>query len=287
MKNLDEMWRLNSRVIHHEIAKSMIAILWTQARKLPKEGTVGNHRTHYNPTTVQRTAFFADIGGMPCIVTAGHVLNDIRASCTGENRLIKARLIDGLHRSDSSVNDAIPFDFDFDKMFIANDFDGTGIDYGVIPLRQYFVNLMRSKGCTPCAPTLNAVDYYDVLVMAGFPDEKNFVNENVVNGATTVSLRLASGAALLQIISSDSDEIPEKCRKPFPRIHGRLLTTARGGLNDIVGMSGGPVFGIKINSDNLELGLLGVQSGWDPASRITSVCPLTVLDSIASRAVAD
>ncbi len=79
------------------------------------------------------------------------------------------------------------------------------------------------------------------------------------------------GIAMLPVERLEGDAVPEQYRKlignPFVgkllSLDGRYVATGeRVRLNSIKGMSGGPVFGLRVREDRFEIRLVAVQSSW-------------------------
>ncbi len=76
---------------------------------------------------------------------------------------------------------------------------------------------------------------------------------------------------MLPVERLEGDAVPEQYRKligtPFVgkllSLDGRYVATGeRVRLNSIKGMSGGPVFGLRVREDRFEIRLVAVQSSW-------------------------
>jgi hypothetical protein len=83
------------------------------------------------------------------------------------------------------------------------------------------------------------------------------------------------------------DERPaEFTVKPGPRIYGRIELRGPQDLEDIKGMSGGPLFGFKCGDDgNDRYWLFGIQSSWHRASKRIEVSPFKPLGLALGNAI--
>lgn len=64
-------------------------------------------------------------------------------------------------------------------------------------------------------------------------------------------------------------------RKAKNQFYARL--TDMGSVNDIGGMSGGPVFALKKVEGEWRYKVIGVQSSWYPSARTIAACPFSSL----------
>lgn len=215
------------------------------------------------------SAFILESRDVWCLVTAGHVIDEIEAERKQGIEQVNFRLWDGWGH-DARFRDYIPFDYnEAPKIRMYQD----GLDYGLIPLRALHVSALQANGVVPIGASHYAADWpieFAGYAMIGTP-------------GTTVSLEHRGGRST-QFNHSVSVIPLEKVLNPpaeliqaAPRFYGKILVPedsddwqAIG--KDISGMSGGPVIGVRRGQEGLKYWVVGVQSGWLESSRIVAAC---------------
>jgi hypothetical protein len=81
------------------------------------------------------------------------------------------------------------------------------------------------------------------------------------------------------------DAPPPGYETPYPRFCAKIFDNVT--IKSIVGMSGGPIFGIGITSDGKKrYWTVAIQSAWLPSERIIFGCPIPVFMRLMDEAVA-
>ena len=97
---------------------------------------------------------------------------------------------------------------------------------------------------------------------------------SISKAGTTTHARIGFGTPLQPI--QMLDEPPDHMEKKYDRFYGRLIKgvgSYKGEIRlllDLNGMSGGPVFGLRIDDKSFEYDLIGIQSSWDNEDTIAA-----------------
>jgi hypothetical protein len=197
-------------------------------------------------------------------VTAGHILRDIRTSLNAGGIFDIWRL--GDQTAGNQFKDtAIPFDFNIDDWLIIED-EQNGLDYAAIPLREIYCRQLHAGGVEPIGKDAwgdHLMDH-DQWILAGIPSESVTYDGKSIIGARFTMIPL------------DVVDAPELAgSKVQNQFYGRLHTDSQSIVNNIDGMSGGPIF--AVNNQELSYVVIGIQSGWYSSNRIIAACPFTSL----------
>jgi hypothetical protein len=255
----------------------LVALTWIDAAtERVREGTIPEA---FDVTPRIATAFVVAVGDEWFLLTAGHTLADLKAACQSGRRIIKARLIDSPGRSQQMG--PIPFDFDLDQCAFV---DADGLDYGLIHLRFHYAELLRKgeRRAFDRSHWGSPSGRYDDYVLLGFPSSHRLIRSTRV-GPETTQVDVASATPLLPLQPTpDPPECLVKAAERFyakvPRGLGYVEGELRPVLDDIEGMSGGPVVGVRYGDDGtIDYELIAVQSTWAKDSRVLAACPVQKL----------
>lgn len=204
------------------------------------------------PKVFFRSGFVAEIGGRWWWVTAGHVIKAI-------NEAVAAGVVEGVRLLDQfdgpyKVGE-IPFDYVGARKYYQDDGD-RGIDFGVVELAPDYVTLLKANGIRAAdRKTWNIVrfgHYESPFWMYGFPTDGQPAQ---VNGVGTVSAKPVPGVIS---VHRPPTRLKDVVKAQYPRLRGIVSDDA----GEIDGMSGGPIFGMRIDSRGvLQTRILAIQSG--------------------------
>lgn len=211
------------------------------------------------------SGFIMQVRDIWCVVTAGHVLDEIEKEREAGFKLVNFRLWDGWGPA-AKFKNYLPFDFDaVPKVRVNNN----GLDYGIFPLSPLLVDGLRANGVVPIGEEHYEKDWpneFHAYAMIGTP-------------SSTVSLKSLGGQrtqfqqSTLIIHLAEEKYPPETLVLDFPRFYGRILAPedsegwqAIGA--DISGMSGGPILAMRKEGHELRYWVIGIQSGWLASERI-------------------
>lgn len=219
-----------------------------------------------------------DYKGIYSILTAGHILDDIQREMTaGRFKIRSCYLLD--HFGHEGVfQEPIPFDYEgapkdyvYDKQ--------AGLDIGLVVLRDYYLALIARNGLKSVGEAnwrLHSKDKFDFFLMLGLPtcwsDVRFFEGPD-----KTPKVEFLSSATCFRV--------HRRSRRPggvpittFRRFIGHISPKIK--IDNIEGMSGGPIYGFKKTDAGLVYWVIAVQSGWIERRRITFACPLKVIGGL-------
>lgn len=214
------------------------------------------------------TSFVLSVGEQWFLITAGHCIEQITELVTVRGyKITKCLLIDSLGL-DARHYDPIPFDYGRSQPTHANDHDN--FDYGIITLSLYYRQLLERNNIQPLNEEVwklqpSKVDFYTLL---GVPSELVKVVDANIEFAPTLFQVTQLTARPSGFSETD-----------MPLFYGRVELGHR--ITSIQGMSGGPIFAFKQDSQGqLKYWLTALQSRWLPDSHYIAACPTKLLGDI-------
>lgn len=170
----------------------------------------------------------------------------------------------------------IPFAFDDDDWLVVED-EAVGLDYAAIPLRELYVRNLDAGGAKALAEDAwgNQLIEHDQLALIGIPKETVSYHEgNFIKGR------------LLLIPLAMCDAPAAAGEKADNQFFARFKQDPTGFVENINGMSGGPVFALKLGDDaNWRYKVIGVQSSWYANMLVIAACPFSSLGEALQRVV--
>lgn len=204
-------------------------------------------------------------------LTAGHILKSIERDLNDKRiRFNNWRILDDFG-PDTISHQSIPFDFvNSEKCYIDED----GLDFGIIALHNNYRRLLEANGIVPISEDnwryQNNVEY-DEFIMLGLPTK--FINSEVAD----IQNLLVSYAPTMIRIKEIHKKLPET---KFPRFQGKIDEKCV--LDDIDGMSGGPIFGFS-KRQNERYWIVAIQSSWRKDKKIIFACPVQILAGLIEK----
>jgi hypothetical protein len=211
--------------------------------------------------TFTLSSFFVSVKRQWFVLTAGHSIKALRARVAAGFKIdvwdFNDLFAGGAHKR--SVPASMSLD-DWTDVFDSN--DPSGPDIAGAPIDAFIVRgLVVNKN----APLAIAEDFdrlvtqpYDRLLLVGTPKSRNEITGTECT--QTICMIPATGVAW-----SDVSDVLKA--GPQERVYGLMDADAwaNSGIDDIDGISGGPVFGIWFNEDKslFDYAAIGIQSGWD------------------------
>jgi len=211
-------------------------------------------------------------------MTAGHILRDIRIALEGGSTFDIWRF--GDQTAGNRFNDtAVPYAFDIDQWSVLEDAD-SGLDYATVHIGGLFRKQLEAGGVT--ALDKNAwgdhLTEHDHWALVGIPKETVSYD-----GKTIISAKFV----VAPITSTEAP--PLTGRRAENKFYARLADDSERFVNDIDGMSGGPVFLLRQIDDIWKYKVIGIKCSWYPSSRVVAVCPIATfgeaLESIVEEAL--
>jgi hypothetical protein len=207
------------------------------------------------------SGFFMAVKGEWFYMTAGHILRDIRIALKAGSTFDVWRF--GDQTAGNRFHDtAIPYAFDIEQWCVLeNSF--VGLDYATVHIGGLYRKQLEAGGVT--ALDRNAwghhLSEHDHWVLAGIPKETVSYD-----GKTIISAKFV----MAPLTSTDPPSLAEGSENKF---YASLADDSERVVSDIVGMSGGPVFMLRLVEGNWKYKVIGLQSAWYPSSRVVAVCP--------------
>ena len=217
------------------------------------------------------TAHFFEFNEQWALVTAGHCLKGLIEDRDNGEEPGQILVFD----PNSPTGAPLPIRLPFDSM-IAIDNETTRADYGFVPIADMYKQELSRSGMTPCtvqtvAPASESFEIYYLFGNAWEHARFDVRTDSVGIQTPRTALRLTRlGNELSATASVDENPI-------FPRLQFKCNLEPIDGvpdLNDIGGMSGGLVIGLRRNKAGAaEAGLIGIQSAWLSGLQLLKVCP--------------
>jgi uncharacterized protein (DUF433 family) len=218
------------------------------------------------------SGFILSVRGVWCLVTAGHAVQELEDNLRARRiRLANCCLAD-YFGSKPRVAEPMPFDYaDCGKIFI--DDEKEGLDFALLTIRSFYQMSLEANGIRAIseanwiAQDLSACELFALLGLPNCLVDKPW--QLVPHGDRFAGV-INPALVTVEAITLPPDEMPVS---RYPWFVGRV--GAATGLPDILGMSGGPIFGFAKRPDGLwEYWIVAVQSRWRPSSRVIFACPV-------------
>jgi hypothetical protein len=228
------------------------------------------------------SGFILSIQGVWCLATAGHALKELEQHINNETiKIIKCAILDYFGPNAKS-HEPVPFDYvKAPKYFIDN--DKAGLDDGLIYLSRYYQGLLEANGIVPVSEkdwkNLHKIEF-GIYMMIGLPQK--FIKTDVKKKHEKLEIQVSMHPTA--IVVDKLDEIPSNATKTkYPHFIGKIPDECL--LDDIDGMSGGPILGFTKEGNKYYI--VAIQSSWLPTSKTIFGCPLPLLGEFVETMVAN
>lgn len=216
------------------------------------------------------SGFVIAIRGVWCLMTAGHVIENINAAIRHPKvKLLRCRLMDffGL---DAKVKEPLPISYETEHVI---HIDQHGVDIGMLPLRPLYQSSLEANGVIPM-PTAGwsgySVPKCDQYVLLGLPEENIEPVEETEHHGGGLRVRLVYAPLKAEPVPS-IDPVSK-----IPRFAARL--DEGGELKSVVGMSGGPIIEVRKRPDEgWEYACIAIQGSWNEAQRMVFGTPAGII----------
>lgn len=206
------------------------------------------------------------------MATAGHNIEDLkRVVRDGSLHSITWQLADSF--AGGEYSGTLPLDLKLDDWISAFDErEPSGIDLAMVPIHRFHTLALAENGVVPLDMggdfTRLSGRPCDQLLIVGVPSERSALE----HGKAQQGLYAIPASGL-----HDNAVVPI-LKGPYARHYGVVQeeALASADIKNIVGMSGGPVFGLWFSADKAQFdyAAIGIQSGWDERSRQIAAWPL-------------
>ena len=208
----------------------------------------GSYRKYYG-----FSGMLISVEGVTFYLTAGHILRDILKGLEDQTISIIGAKLGDVFGAARITDYPIPFNLDPSAIFFILD-DELGLDFGLIALSSNYVRLLAANNMTSLFPENWENQHrvrYDAFIMMGLPQELTG-KDLTQNGALHVSPTIM----VLEPIAETPTGIPKDIKG---RLHAK--TSSELPFESIVGMSGGPIFGINFD-EPMRFWIVAIQSSW-------------------------
>lgn len=206
------------------------------------------------------SAFVVAIRGVWCLMTAGHVLQKMEAAAQHPKIELLTCGFGDFFSLEAKVKKPTLFAFDTEQTI---HIDRGGVDMGMIPLRPLYHESLKANGVVPL-PTAGWLGYTiprcDHYCLLGLPEEDIEQIAQTETEGSGVSVQLV-------LVPLEADAVPAV--DPNSRIPRFAATLLDGGqLKSVVGMSGGPIIGIRsLAEGGWGYACIAIQGTWDRDKR--------------------
>jgi len=228
------------------------------------------------------SGFIISFNGLWCLATAGHILKGLEQHLReGTIQVVRYALLDDFGPNVIS-HDPIPFDYaKAPKYYIHN--EEAGLDFALIGLGSYYQGLLQANGIVAVShenwEKQHEVDFGTHMII-GLPQTE-------IEASSWKSKGKVQFKAIVRPMTIDVEKInefPEDIRETrYPRFIGKI--TGDLPIDDIVGMSGGPILGFSKEGD--KYWVVAIQSSWLSARKIVFGCPIIIIADFVEKMVAE
>ena len=246
------------------LGKHTVSLVWTDADQDEDTGKLKNPRTLYV------SGFVIEILGEWFLATAGHVLEYLDSVLKeGKRKLVSCKLMDHFGW-DASCDHPIPFMHYEDTLKYFVDDDEKGLDCGFLGLSPYYRKLLEANEVSALSERVwltEPPDEVDLFAIIGFPTEMTRTEME----KTPEGLEMLSSVHHMMLTVKQIPK-PEwandtSCDYFFGQLGDDIP------IQSVKGMSGSPLFAIKLSMTGIRYWMIGIQSGWFPERKVIYACP--------------
>lgn len=240
------------------------------------------HLSDYETEIIRASTVAISVNNRWFLLTAGHILKDLKDRLDHGRKVVKSMLIFGFHTDGQELE--APYNIGARPTYFLD--EGHQVDFAILPLELETVSRMKDVGIQALDESAwtELPESPDAYFLLGFPIQGTEQSITTVDDHH-VNCQSRIGIPLLDITPTESicpatigsrrfyAEVPERSGE----LDGQLIT-----LTDINGMSGGPIFVVKRESQlRLRYWLFATQSEWMNGMRILAAGPVQhILESL-------
>lgn len=212
------------------------------------------------------SCFVVEIEQLWLLVTAGHVISDIKKAIAAGAIYSDFNLHDKLAGNTYPLSVPIPFNAD---EWAVIDGGPDGGDFAAAAIPNLIVQALLAGGIRPIEEKVFGAapfEQYPHWLLTGIPSESYAHAGNQHTLALTV-VPLAPTPAPDNAVATSGEN----------KVFGKMLSQPAldtVNVTDVAGMSGGPVFGVRGVDGQAWYWLIGLQSSWYEESRVVCFCPV-------------
>lgn len=232
------------------------------------------------------SGFILSIRGHWCWATAGHILKDLEQYLNEKKVKIKEYALIDYFGPNVVSYDPVPFDFERARKFYIHN-EKAGLDFGLVALSPYYQRLLEANGIAPVSEEnwrhQHRVEF-DQHFMLGLPEVFITIEPTISEADEEIISTVSPVMIYVTKLSEPPENLPET---HFPRFIGRIRDDCP--LDNIKGMSGGPVFGL--NKEGNRYWIVAVQSSKLESSNLSReklvfACPVAVFAALVEEMIA-
>ena len=191
------------------------------------------------------------------MLTAGHILRDIEGYLKEPRIMIGPwSVIDDF--GPGKHHEPVPFDMISAPRSYVDD-DEEGLDFGLVVLNDYYRKLLEANSVVPISKEnwiAQSGMEFETHIMLGLPSK--FIEGKLIDGERTP--KILTSRAPTMILVKELKETPADIKKKLLlRFIGKIDDKCP--LDDIDGMSGGPILGFRRGINNAYW-IVAIQSAW-------------------------
>jgi len=187
------------------------------------------------------SGFLIDLDGEWCFITAGHILRRIRLALQAGSTFDIWRF--GDQTAEHKFTSGVPYGFSLDDWLVLED-EGIGLDYAAVLITGLYRAQLAAGGAEPLPRSAwaNHTTHREHWALIGIPSETV-----TYDGETMISAKVV--VAALEMAA----EPAAAGAKAANQFYAALRDDSVKYVNDVDGMSGGPLFALTKNGDDCDL----------------------------------
>lgn len=202
--------------------------------------TIEFKESEQEPKFVAYSGTLIRFGNSIFVLTAGHILKTLDQTLKNEKIALKSVMLVDTFSLKPISDLPIPFTLKTEHIFYVDD-DKEGLDFGLIYLEPMYVRLLAANGMVAIEEKnwLHQSNMtFDGYAMLGLPEEFTLKDGSTFGGGIV-------SPTMFRV--KHIETLPEDCEPTLqPRFIGELDPNLN--LQSVVGMSGGPIFGFKLDA---------------------------------------
>lgn len=255
--------------------KTFVSLCWVDC----EIGT--NGKAIENPRIFCTSGFVIEYLGEWLWITAGHLLYDLDNKLPAEGRrIVQSHLIAGWNPDSEEVS-RIAFDYGNCLKFYTDD-DEEGTDFGMIYIFEELRKKLIESGVVPIRKLDLPEQQYEMYLLHGLPKKEQRDDIEVSNEGIDCVVSIMPVTFRVFPLESGTGGFRAAKRHRF-----YASVPAEVSLETLDGLSGGPIYAIKQESDRVDCFLAAIQNMERQISKTIAACPVALFTEILARGFAE
>ncbi|NLX97809.1 MAG: hypothetical protein GXY83_16725 [Rhodopirellula sp.] len=234
-----------------------------------------------DPRIFCTSGFVIEYQGEWLWITAGHLLNDLDNKLPVINRrMVKSQLVAGWNSNEETVQ-RIPFEYGTCVKYFVDD-DDEGTDLGIIYIAAEMKQALRKVGVVPLRKLDLPEQEYEQYMVHGLPKKEQRDDIQESEGGIDCAASVMPVAFRVFPFTSGTAGFPATKRRLFYASVPAEVT-----LETLDGVSGGPIYALKQETDRIDFYLAAVQNREKKSSKTIAACPSALFHEILAKGLAD